>query len=253
MSPLIDGRLPVAVVPQRYELLLTVEPDRGEFSGSVTVHVQVREPVRAITLHALELAVPRAVVEAGGARFPVHVSLDPDSETITLTPDREVPAGPAALTLDFAGRLNRQMRGLYEATAGAERYAFTQFEPTDARRAFPCFDEPARKAVFRITVVVPERYLVLSNMDVASETVDTAAGRKTVTFAETPPMSTYLAALAVAKLTPQTSLVDGTRVTIYTTAQHAALTGLARGDGGLLAETERLLRRPLPSAEAGPG
>src|SRR3989442_10131225 len=120
------------------------------------------------------------------------------------------------------------MRGLYEATAGAERYAFTQFEPTDARRAFPCFDEPARKAVFRITVVVPERYLVLSNMDVASEMVDPAAGRKTVTFAETPPMSTYLAALAVAKLTSQTSLVDGTRVTIYTTAQHAALTGFAR-------------------------
>src|SRR3989441_8563817 len=228
MSMLIDGRLPMAVVPQRYELLLTVEPDRGEFSGSVAVHVQVGEAVGAITLHALELTVPRAVVEAGGARFPALVSVDPDSETITLTPDREVPAGPAALTLDFEGRLNRQMRGLYEATAGAERYAFTQFEPTDARRAFPCFDEPARKAVFRITVVVPERYLVLSNMDVASETVDTAAGRKTVTFAETPPMSTYLAALAVAKLTPQTSLVDGTRVTIYTTAQHAALTGFAR-------------------------
>src|SRR5216117_2493526 len=171
MSPLIDGRLPTAVVPQRYDLLLTVEPDRGEFSGSVAVHVLVREPVRDITLHALELTVPRAVVEAGGVRFPVHVSVDPDSETITLTPD-------------FAGRLNRQMRGLYEATAEAERYAFTQFEPTDARRAFPRFDEPARKAVFRITVVVPERYLVLSNRDVASETVDTAAGRKTVTFTE---------------------------------------------------------------------
>src|SRR5207247_10909386 len=81
MSPLIDGRLPTAVVPQRYDLLLTVEPDRGEFSGSVAVHVLVREPVRAITLHALELAVPRAVVEAGGTQFPVHVSVDPDSET----------------------------------------------------------------------------------------------------------------------------------------------------------------------------
>ena len=228
MSPLIDGRLPMAVVPQRYELLLTVEPDRGEFSGSVAVHVQVREPVRTLTLHALELTVPHAAVEAGGARFPARVSVDPDSETITLAPDRVVPAGPAVLTLEFAGCLNRQMRGLYEATAGAERYAFTQFEPTDARRAFPCFDEPARKAVFRITVVAPERYLVLSNMGVALETVDPAAGRKTVTFAETPLMSTYLVALAVAKLTPQTSLVDGTRVTIYTTVQHAALAGFAR-------------------------
>src|SRR5436309_5003820 len=92
MSPLIDGRLPMAVVPQRYDLLLTVEPDRGEFSGSVALHVLVREPVRDITRHALELTVPRAVVEAGGVRFPVHVSVDADSETITLTPDREVPA-----------------------------------------------------------------------------------------------------------------------------------------------------------------
>src|SRR2546422_3906812 len=119
MSPLIDGRLPMAVVPQRYELLLTVEPDRGEFSGSVTVHVQVREPVRAITLHALELTVPRAVVEAGGARFPALVSVDPDSETITLTPDREVPAGPAAPPPGFLGRPDRPMRGPCAATARA--------------------------------------------------------------------------------------------------------------------------------------
>src|SRR2546426_11329562 len=112
MSMLIDGRLPMAVVPQRYELLLTVEPDRGEFSGSVAVHVQVREPVRAITLHALELTVPRAVVEAGGARFPGHVSLDPDSETITLTPDREVPAGPPGPPLGFVRRSDRPTGGL---------------------------------------------------------------------------------------------------------------------------------------------
>src|SRR2546422_9843991 len=117
MSPLIDGRLPMAVVPQRYELLLTVEPDRGEFSGSVTVHVQVREPVRAITLHALELTVPRAVVEAGGARFPALVSVDPDSETITLTPDREVPAGPGGPPPGFLGRLECHSRGRDEATA----------------------------------------------------------------------------------------------------------------------------------------
>src|SRR3989442_3107248 len=146
MSMLIDGRLPMAVVPQRYELLLTVEPDRGEFSGSVAVHVQVREPVRAITLHALELTVPRAVVEAGGARFPALVSVDPDSETITLTPDREVPAGPAALPLDFAGRLKLHMKGLSQAAARAERYAFAPLEPTAAPRALLAFVEHLREA-----------------------------------------------------------------------------------------------------------
>src|SRR3989442_12238419 len=91
MSMLIDGRLPMAVVPQRYELLLTFEPDRGEFSGSVTVHVQVREPVRAIMLHAVELTVPRAVVEAGGGRFPALVSVVLETEKSTITPDREGP------------------------------------------------------------------------------------------------------------------------------------------------------------------
>ena len=102
MSLLIDGRLPMAVVPQRYELLLTVEPDRGEFSGSVAVRVQVREPVRAITLHALELAVPRAVVEAGGARFPAHISLDPDSENISHA--TIVPWHPTIFKRHFNGK-----------------------------------------------------------------------------------------------------------------------------------------------------
>src|SRR3989442_2381135 len=132
MSMLIDGRLPMAVVPQRYELLLTVEPDRGEFSGSVAVRVQVREPVRAITLHALELAVPRAVVEAGGARFPVHVSLDPDSETITLTPDREVPAGPAGPPPGLLGRPQRPMRGPFEGAAPAGRAPLNPVYPAPA-------------------------------------------------------------------------------------------------------------------------
>src|SRR2546428_9736037 len=146
MSLLIDGRLPMAVVPQRYELLLTVEPDRGEFSGSVAVRVQVREPVRSITLHALELAVPRAVVEAGGARFPAHISLDPDSETITLTPEREVPAGPAAPTPGFSGRPERPMRGPFQATAGGGGPPVPPVRPADARPAFSRFVRTARTA-----------------------------------------------------------------------------------------------------------
>src|SRR2546425_9856380 len=142
MSPLIDGRLPIAVVRQRYELLLTVEPDRGEFSGSVAVQVQVREPVRAITLHALELTVPRAVVEAGGARFPALVSVDPDSETITLTPDREVPAGPAGRPPGFWGRPERPRGGAWGAAGRGGRRAVTPIRPAAAPPRVSVFCRP---------------------------------------------------------------------------------------------------------------
>ena len=228
MTTLIDGRLPAAVVPERYDLTLVVEPDLGKFSGSVAIHVQVREPVRNVTLHALDLQIVDATVQALGIQYPAKMSMDAGSETVTLSLNREIPIGPATVGLSFAGRLNQQMKGLYEAKAGTEHYAFTQFEATDARRAFPCFDEPAMKASFRITAVIPDHLMALSNMEVETESVDAAARRKTVAFAETPPMSTYLMALAVAKLVPQDALIDGTRVAIYATPGQVALTSFAR-------------------------
>lgn len=224
---LIDGRLPGAVVPTRYDVTLSVEPDQGRFSGSVAIQLHVREAVRRITLHALELEVLEATVESGGVHYAAAVSADAGTETITLTLNREIPAGPAMAGLAFSGRLNQQMKGLYEATAGNERYAFTQFEATDARRAFPCFDEPAMKASFKITAVIPDHLVALSNMDVEAESADAAARRRTATFAETPPMSTYLIALAVAKLECREARIDGTRVAVYTTPGQLALTGFA--------------------------
>ena len=224
---LIDGRLSSAVVPKRYDVTLSVQPDQGRFSGSVAIQLHVREAVRRVTLHALELEILEATVESGGVHYTVVVSADAGSETITLTLNREIPAGPAMVGLTFSGRLNQQMKGLYEAKSGNERYAFTQFEATDARRAFPCFDEPAMKASFKITAVGPDHLVVLSNMDVEAESTDTASRRKTVTFAETPPMSTYLVALAVAKLECREALIDGTRVAVYATPGQLALTGFA--------------------------
>ena len=226
-STLIDGRLPWAVVPKRYDVMLSVEPDQGRFCGSVAIQLDVREAVRRITLHALDLEILEATVECGGVHHPAAVSADPGSETVTLTLTREIPAGPAMAGLTFSGRLNQQMKGLYEAKDGAERYAFTQFEATDARRAFPCFDEPAMKASFKITAVVPDHLAALSNMDIEVESTDPATHRKTVTFAETPPMSTYLVALAVAKLEARETLIDGARTAIYATPGQLALTGFA--------------------------
>lgn len=224
---LIDGRLSPAVVPKRYDVTLSVEPDQERFSGSVAIQLHVLEAVRRITLHALELEISEATVESGAVHCTVAVSADAGSETITLTLNREIPAGPAMVGLTFSGRLNQQMKGLYEARSGNERYAFTQFEATDARRAFPCFDEPAMKAAFKITAVGPAHLAVLSNMDVEAESTDAAARCKTVTFAETPPMSTYLVALAVAKLEGREALIDGTRVAVYATPGQLALTGFA--------------------------
>ncbi len=224
---LIDGRLPGTVVPTRYDVTLSVEPDQGRFSGSVAIQLHVREAVRRVTLHALDLEILEATVESGGVHYAAAVSMDAGTETVTLTLNRAIPAGPAMAGLAFSGRLNQQMKGLYEATAGNERYAFTQFEATDARRAFPCFDEPAMKASFKITAVIPDHLVALSNMDVEAESADAAARRRTATFAETPPMSTYLIALAVAKLECREARIDGTRVAVYTTPGQLALTGFA--------------------------
>ncbi len=228
MAHLSNGRLPTTVAPERYDLTLAVEPDQGRFSGSVAIQVNVREAVRSVTLHALDLKILEATAEARGMRYAVEVSSDADAETITLVLNREIPVGPAVVDLAFSGRLNQQMKGLYEAQAGTERYAFTQFEATDARRAFPCFDEPAMKASFRITAVIPDHLRALSNMGVEAESVDAAVRRKTVTFAETPPMSTYLVALAVAKLGTEAMLIDGTAVAFHATPDRIALTGFAK-------------------------
>lgn len=214
MSPLIEGRLPGRVRPELYHLRLTVVPEERRFEGEVMIEIQVAEPTDAVTLHALELEVSQATGGRNGAPLPARISADPPSETITLHFPEPIPAGPAALQLRFSGKLNRQLRGLYEAQAGGETYAFTQFEATDARRMFPCFDEPGLKARFRLTVTIPAHLTPLSNMPVVDQKAD--GKLKTVAFDETPVMSTYLLALAVARLESKEIEVAGTRVALWT-------------------------------------
>ncbi|MEW6324479.1 MAG: M1 family metallopeptidase [Nitrospirota bacterium] len=219
METLIHGRLPGTATPDRYQITLTVNPDEPQFSGSVRIAVTIAKPTSAIMLHALELKIQSAQIEVKGKRLSAKIEKDKPNETIALALSEPIPAGPATLIIDYTGTLNKQLRGLYEGRAvidgKQERCAFTQCEATDARRIFPCFDEPAAKARFLLTALVPAHLTALSNMPAKTDVVEGKTRR--VEFEETPVMSTYLFALAVARLESVSKTIDGCRVSIAAT------------------------------------
>jgi puromycin-sensitive aminopeptidase len=201
----MDHRLPSSVAPSRYDIRLEPDLEAATFAGEETVAITVKEPVVEIVLNAAELAIQAVRVEtADGAVLEGSAALDEAAERARLLFPTPVPAGEHRLTLRFTGTLNDRLRGFYRSTykdaAGASHtIAATQFEATDARRGFPCWDEPALKAVFGVTLVVPEALAAISNTRVISET-PTGSGKRTVVFADSIRMSTYLVAFVVGEL-----------------------------------------------------
>ncbi len=189
------GKLPKQVVPEEYAIRIAPDVTRLRFAGSETVRLKVRTPVRELVLNAAELEIRSASVDDQ----PIPKSalkLDPKQETLTLSLPAELSIGSHTLTLTFGGKINQQGQGLFYApyqeqgTNAKKVMLGTQFEPTDARRMFPCWDEPSFRARFQLTAVVPEHFLAVSNMPVESETK--SGGGKEVRFAMTPSMSSYL-------------------------------------------------------------
>ncbi|MGK2949968.1 MAG: M1 family metallopeptidase [Acidimicrobiales bacterium] len=207
-------RLPREVIPRRYDLTLTPDLAEATFAGEVHIAVHVVEPTATVVLNAIELEVDEAWITVGDRRLEASVALDEEAERASLTFPEELPAGEALVSLRFRGMLNDKLRGFYRSTftddAGNERIiATTQFEATDARRAFPCWDEPALKATFAITLVVDDDLTAVSNAGLLSDEV--VDGERRVTFAETIPMSTYLVAFIVGPLEITDPVdVDGT-------------------------------------------
>jgi puromycin-sensitive aminopeptidase len=196
-------RLPTSVVPSRYDIRLEPDLTTASFSGHVAIALTVREPVSEIVLNAAELTLTAARLSAGdGESLPQKIDIDEAAELVRLPFVEPLPPGQAVLRLDFTGTLNDKLRGFYRskyALDGQERWlAATQFEATDARRCFPCWDEPAFKAVFASTLAVDPALTVLSNTRVIEEKVEN--GKKVVRFADTIPMSTYLVAFVVGEL-----------------------------------------------------
>jgi len=191
-------RLPTDVRPREYEIRLEPDLEAGRFRGEVDIAVGVERKRQEVVLHAAELKVERATAHADGVETTARVRADADAQTVTLRFPRPLPAGDARLRLRFSGRLNQHLRGLYAASADGRRYAFSQCEAADARRIFPCFDEPAFKARFRLAVTVPDGLRAVSNSPIEAEH-DGPDGH-VIRFAPTPLLSTYLFALAVGPL-----------------------------------------------------
>ncbi|XP_048529970.1 aminopeptidase M1-C-like isoform X2 [Triticum urartu] len=212
------ARLPSFAAPRRYELFLRPDLVACTFSGSVAISVAVSAPTRFLVLNALDLSVNRASIRFQ-ALEPTEVVFFKDDGLLVLGFAKQLPLGEGLLKMDFNGTLNDQMRGFYRSKyqyKGKERnMAVTQFESVDARRCFPCWDEPAFKAKFKLTLEVPSELVALSNMPVANATF--AGPIKTVRYQESPPMSTYLVAIVVGLFEYVEGMTTkGTRVRVYT-------------------------------------
>jgi aminopeptidase N len=190
-------RLPGVAVPEHYDIHLAPDFATDTFAGRVAISVRLTESARSVTLNAAEIQFHEATIAAGGAAQPATVSLDQKNETATLTVPRELPAGPATLVVSYTGILNDKLRGFYLSRAGNREYAVTQLEATDARRAFPSFDEPGLKATFALSATIDDGDTAISNGRVLSDTPGPGAGKHTLRFATTRRMSTYLVAMVV--------------------------------------------------------
>ena len=219
-----EWKLPTNVRPTLYTL--TLEPDLDEFTfiGSETIAIEVDEPTSAIMMNSAEIAVQSATLTLtdGSDLSPESIVFDEEKEMVSFNFAETIPVGSVELAIEFTGELNDKLRGFYRSSYtdvdGNQRWmATTQFESTDARRAFPCWDEPAVKAAFDITLVVPQELEAISNTEPVSIT-NTDDGRKIVHYAETPVMSTYLLAFIVGDLAcVQDRTRDGVLMRVWAT------------------------------------
>ena len=217
-------RLPQSPRPTRYEATLGLDLSGRRFEGQIRVSLELDRPAEEIVLHAAGLEVTRAVLKAaGGERAVSRVVPAPASETVRLLLDAPAPSGKAELEMAFSGRMSDGLRGLYDAGG----VAATQFEAADARRVFPCFDEPAFKATWALTVEAPADLALLSNgapAEVAKE-----GGRQRMTFRETPPLPSYLVAVVCGPLAAcEAVTVRGVPVRTWAVREKVGLTAFAQ-------------------------
>ncbi len=232
-SPTNPYRLSRSVVPSAYRIFLTPNLDKATFAGRVEIDVEVNESSDRVTLNSLDLELGAATLTAAGRS---HRSGEPDVdtefETATFVFDDEFPRGPATIEIAFSGVLNDMLHGFYRSTytdddGTTHTIATSQLQESHARRAFPCWDEPSFKATFQTNLTVPRDLAAYSNSPVINDT-DLGNGQRTVSFAPTMIMSTYLNAFIVGPF-EETAAVDvlGTPVRIVYPVGKGHLTDFA--------------------------
>jgi aminopeptidase N len=210
-------RLPEVARPENYKLTFSLDLENAKFGGDETITLRVAKATSEITLNAVDIDFHDVTITSGGARQKAKVTPEKDKEMVVLGVEKALAAGPATIHITYTGILNSEMRGLYLGKDDQGRkYAASQFESTDARRAFPSFDEPDYKATFDITAVADKGLAAISNQKLVSDTAG-PGGKHTVRFATTAKMSSYLAALVVGNFEYVEGEADGIPIRVYAT------------------------------------
>ena len=225
-------RLPRTIEPETYHIELEPDIATATFSGTIRIDAIVHETADKIVLNAAELAISDVeVLTSDGITVLCSVSFDDELEQVTFQPADLIPPGPCTISCRFSGTLNDKLRGFYRSTytgqdGETQTMATTQFESVDARRGFPCFDEPDRKAVFEITLIVEPDLDAISNSPVVE--IDQVGDKQRIRFAPTMKMSTYLVAVVVGRLEmTETVDVDGVPLRVVCTPGKLPLAGFA--------------------------
>ncbi|WP_394825580.1 M1 family aminopeptidase [Pendulispora albinea] len=193
-------RLPDAVRPARYDLELALDPSRDTFTGKVGIDLVVQKATKVVWLHAVDLPIREAHVLASGQTLEARIVPARERDLVGFVFDRPLEKGTARLLVTYQGTFDKERsQGLYRVSEGPtpdDWYAYTFFEAMDARRAFPCFDEPAYKVPWKITLHVKKDHVALANAKIETEKLE-PDGTKTVVFEESKPLPSYLVALVV--------------------------------------------------------
>jgi alanyl aminopeptidase len=237
-------RLGTDVVPVFEAIRLTADARKPDYTGSVRIELDVRKPVSAFSLHARDIEVSSVSLTGPAGAVDVRHG-GGDRGRLDLATASPLRPGRHVLEIEFSNEYDTQATGLYKVVVGGDAYLFTQFEADDARQAFPCWDEPAFKIPYEMTVVVPEADQAVSNTLPVSDTVKD--GQRTVVFGRTKPLPSYLLALATGPL--EFVAIPGMSVPgrVVTVKGASAMAGEAvRTTPPVLAALERYFGRPYP-------